>query len=274
MMKLEPSMLSGIVLRNLQVAPGHFLMDLRLPASFPAPLPGQFCMVRLSERLEPFLGRPLSIHSFRRRKDSATLRLLYRVAGKGTLLFSRQGKGAAFDILGPLGQPFRILPSCPTVILVAGGIGVAPLAFLARHYRRSNHGSGKSAIIIYAGAGDSTRLVGLKSFKDMDLRVSTDDGSLGFHGPVTSHFEQDLTSYNPVNSIIYACGPSAMIRRLSEILKGTGFACQVSMEERMACGVGACLGCAAALRDGDGKVRYERVCREGPVFDIRDLSGQ
>jgi dihydroorotate dehydrogenase electron transfer subunit len=270
-MKLEPSMQSGIVIRNLQVAPGHFLMDLRLPAAFPSPMPGQFLMVRLSERNEPFLRRPLSIHTFRRRKDSVTLGLLYRVTGKGTLLFSRQVKGAAFDILGPLGQPFRILPSCPTVILMSGGIGVAPLTYLAHHYRRTNLGNRMASIIIYVGAKDAKTLVGLKNFKEMDLRISTDDGSMGFHGPVTSLFEQDLATYDPENSMIYVCGPSAMIRRLSEILEGTGFACQVLMEERMACGIGACLGCVTAVRDNSGKVRYERVCREGPVFDIRNL---
>ncbi|MBN1613824.1 MAG: hypothetical protein JW950_05080 [Deltaproteobacteria bacterium] len=150
---------------------------------------------------------------------------------------------------------------------------MAPLAYLAHRCRGRNAGGKRTSIIVYAGARNAQSIVGIKHFEAVDLRICTDDGSRGFHGPVTALFERDLCSYDPEKTMIYACGPPAMIGSLARILEATSFSCQVSMEERMACGVGACLGCVTAVKDNGGRIRYERVCREGPVFDIRDLAG-
>src|SRR3989304_309354 len=158
-------------------------------------------------------------------------------------------------------------------------MGMAPLCFLAGHYRsliRSDETAKMampSRIICYIGAKTADSLSGLEKMEDRcdEIRISTDDGSQGYHGAVVDLFRKDLPFYNPDDARIYACGPVPMLKELSKILAGKGILCQVSMEERMACGLGACLGCAVSLRGSDGKITYKRGGKDGPVFNIQDV---
>ncbi|MDO9528452.1 MAG: dihydroorotate dehydrogenase electron transfer subunit [Syntrophales bacterium] len=266
--------MSGKIIFNREIAKGHFLMSLNVSghfssaeASFRGVTPGQFVMLRAKGRDVPFLRRPMSIYSLYPSAGDLIIELLYRVAGKGTFVISRLKPDDEIDILGPLGRGFDIFPHCKRVVLVAGGIGIAPLSFLG-HYYGADTVNKPPQIICYVGAQRADLLVGLDRMDEIcsDIRISTDDGSRGYHGLVTELFEQDITLYNSSDSVVYSCGPFPMIKSLAEILRNQAVPCQVSVEERMACGVGACLGCAISVKSG-----YRKVCKDGPVFDIHEL---
>jgi dihydroorotate dehydrogenase electron transfer subunit len=268
----HPSVATGEVIENLVVAPGHFRLTLRLSPSFAKPQPGQFVMIRDPERGEPLLPRPLSVYGFHREGDHAILDLLCRIAGRGTSLFSRMKPGASLTVLGPLGKGFTIHRDVRKVILLAGGVGVAPLIFMLHENYPKEPPPIRPEITAYVGARKAELLTGLDRLDGFcDLRVATDDGSAGYHGLVTDLLRRDLGGYKPGETMIYACGPAAMIRSLGLIMEQSPIRCEVSLEERMACGIGACLGCAVAVTDGNGRSAYRRVCHDGPVFDIREI---
>jgi dihydroorotate dehydrogenase electron transfer subunit len=229
-------------------------------------------MARLRDRKDILLGRPLSIYAFEQDKTSLTIELLYRNTGKGTLALSRLKSGEELEILGPLGHGFEISTESKKIVLLAGGIGIVPLSFLASHYKKLQTDA-HPRITCYLGAKSADHIVGMDRLKETcaEIKISTDDGSSGYHGLVTEIFVDDMESYLHDNSIIYACGPSAMMKRLAGLLKDQPIPCQVSVEERMACGVGACLGCAIPVKAGKDKTGHRYACQDGPVFDIRDI---
>jgi dihydroorotate dehydrogenase electron transfer subunit len=268
----KPSAAFGEVIENLAVAPGHFHLTIRLPLSFGTPNPGQFVMIRDPGRDEPLLPRPISVYGFQREEGHAILNLLCRVTGRGTSLFSRLNRGEALTVLGPLGRGFSIDPDVRQLLLVGGGVGAAPLAFLLQDRSVLRPDSGKRQVTAYLGAGTAELLTGLNLFEGFcNLQTCTDDGSRGYHGTVTERLAVDLGGYDAKSSLILACGPEAMIRSLDLLLRGARIRCQVSLEERMACGVGACLGCVVAIKAGEGQTVYRRVCHDGPVFDIGEI---
>ncbi len=261
----------GEVSRNEEIRQDYLLMKVTLPSEFSQPLPGQFVMIRIAGLQDPFLSRPISIYSFVRGKSSCALELLYRVVGKGTQILAGLIKGSQVEISGPLGGSYAIDPSKKNIVFIAGGIGVAPLSLLAQYLcKAACHEA--DAMTFYLGAQTADAVVGLDHLRKYCYKIiiCTDDGSLGEKTLVTRAFEKDLQKYSPNNTAIYACGPKPMIRSLSTILDGRYF-CQVSLEERMACGVGACVGCAVAIKDEQGKKAYKRVCADGPVFDLQNV---
>lgn len=264
--------LNARVVSNTAAQAGHYLMSLRLPPAFETPLPGQFVMIRLKDRTDMLLARPFSVSGFERDAQGSRIEILYRVAGRGTRLFSQLDSGHNLDIGGPLGRPFEIPPDVKNLILVSGGVGVAPLRYLLAGLQ-TQRTICAPRIDFYMGAKTADELPdpdAMRSWCD-DLRICTDDCTMGHPGRVTEPLEKELESYSPTDTLICACGPLGMIRRLSEILARHPIPCQVSLEERMACGIGACLGCAVAVRGQNGERLYQRVCREGPVFHLRDI---
>lgn len=246
----------------------HFLLTVTVPAYFGEALPGQFVMVRLQGCAAPFLSRPFSIYSVYSRGDATYLEIFYQVVGEGTEILSKLAEGALVGIRGPLGKGFDVPSSCGQIVLVAGGIGVAPLSFFAQRCKDEMDGV---KLICYLGAGTAESLAGLKRLEEIctEVKISTDDGSRGYHGLVTDLFEKDMDRYADGTVRIYSCGPRAMLKSLQALLADNRASCQVSLEERMACGFGACLGCAVRIRSHGGG--FVRVCTEGPVFDIRDV---
>jgi dihydroorotate dehydrogenase electron transfer subunit len=265
--------MNGKIVKNEQISTGHFLLGVKLPESFKTPMPGQFIMTREPGRIDPLLGRPFGVYVFESSHDEVTVEILYKVVGKGTLLLSRLTEGNFIEVLGPYGRAFDIYPEAGKVIFVCGGIGVAPITYLASHYRRLADAR-DIELICYYGASKAENLVGIEKLKKIcsHVFISTDDGSHGFHGLITERFSADISSYDPGSSKIYACGPRSMLKQLSELLAENPASCQILMEERMACGVGACLGCMVLLKDGEGRGGYARVCTEGPVFNIGDIN--
>ncbi len=261
----------GEVSCNEELQINYFLMKLTLPPSFTEPLPGQFVMIRIAGLQDPFLSRPISIYSFSRSKSKCAIELLYRVVGKGTQILAGLIKGSQVEISGPLGGSYAIDPLKKNIVFIAGGIGIAPLSWLAQYLCRKKGLTGQT-MTFYLGVQTAEAVVGLDRIQKLcyNITVCTDDGSLGAKALVTRIFQKDVKRYSPSNTIIYACGPKAMLQSLSTILSGE-YACQVSLEERMACGVGACMGCAVAIKDEKGGKIYNRVCADGPVFELKDV---
>lgn len=256
---------------NHKIDAAYHLMGLTVPSSYQESLPGQFVMLRIPGRDVPFLGRPFSIYSLTSIDGDTVIEILYRVAGKGTVLFSRMNTGEELTILGPLGHAFDIVPPLKRVILVAGGIGVAPLSFLAEQYGRTCAGSGMH-ISCYFGARNGNALIGIERLHRIcsEVKTSTDDGSAGYHGLITDLFDSDVASCHD-DTMVYACGPHQMMKSLAQVMEKHSCRCQVSVEERMACGFGTCLGCTVVTRTPQGKQQFVRACKEGPVFDIGDI---
>ncbi|HSW36493.1 MAG TPA: dihydroorotate dehydrogenase electron transfer subunit [Candidatus Limnocylindrales bacterium] len=222
-----------------------------------AAVPGQFLQVRISETNDPLLRRPLSVHDCHENSFS----LLYRIAGRGTAMLAQKKTGDNLNILGPLGKGFPHT-TLPTALLVAGGIGVAPLFYLARCLAEK----GKKVVFLF-GARQAEALYRRRELAEIvsELHLATDNGSTGLHGPVTELLES-FWEYQ-VKFEIYACGPALMLQEISRLAAGHDRDVHVSLETQLACGVGACLGCVVADRTQPGK--YFRVCSEGPVFNSK-----
>ncbi len=261
----------GEVAANEEIQIGYFLMKVTLPSSFTQPLPGQFVMIRIAGLHDQFLSRPVSIYSYTCGKSNCAIELLYRVVGKGTQILAGLIKGSQVEISGPLGGSYSMDHQKKNIVFIAGGIGIAPLSLLAETLCRKACYS-DAAMTFYLGAQTADAVVGLNRLRKLcyDITVCTDDGSLGQKSLVTRAFQKDIKNYSPSDTVIYACGPKAMVQSLSKILDGKYF-CQVSLEERMACGVGACVGCVVAVKDGQGNKTYKRVCADGPVFDLQQV---
>jgi dihydroorotate dehydrogenase electron transfer subunit len=216
--------------------------------------PGQFFMLTVPGI---FLRRPLSVYTV----DKRRLSFLYKVVGPGTERLSRLKPGASVDILGPLGTRYEYegLTSDTVPVIVAGGTGIASVNFLAQRLSRP----GK----LFYGARTKKDLLCLKEFRtrDWELYLATDDGSCGHKGFVTDVFKKFLEaragSASPLS--VFACGPKPMLDIVGCAAKTRGIACQISLEEMMACGLGNCQGCAVKIRD-----EYKMVCKDGPVFTI------
>ncbi|WP_258358615.1 dihydroorotate dehydrogenase electron transfer subunit [Moorella sulfitireducens (nom. illeg.)] len=250
------------VLAARQMGREVFLLKLQAPAVTAAAQPGQFVHIRCSETMDPLLRRPLSIHDV---GDKGEIVLLYQVKGRGTAWLAGREAGDKIDILGPIGRGFT-LPAGKRVALVAGGLGIVPLLFLARRALEAGN-----EVDFFYGAQDKERLYQLETLKAMkiNLFVATDDGSAGFHGQVTrlwEHYLEERTYHRG-----YACGPRAELAEFARLAAKYSMAAEVSLEEKMACGLGACRGCATALLDARGKIYYENVCTGGPVFNAADV---
>lgn len=260
----------GEILENVEIQEDCFLMKIKTAPSFQNPLPGQFIMIRISGLNDPFLSRPISIYAFSRNEDYSTIELLYRAVGKGTQIMAGLIEGSMVEINGPLGNGFDTKSVKENIVIISGGIGIAPLSMLTETLQKTHPASN---MIIYKGFQSASAVVGLKKLQKLcrNISVCTDDGTMGEKGFVTGIFQKDMKKFPQDNTSIYACGPRPMLRSLANILNRTKFCCQVSLEERMACGVGACMGCAVAVKDKNGALAHRRVCADGPVFNLQDI---
>lgn len=323
------------VLENRKLCPKHYLITLQTPKGVNLePYPGQFFHVvcdldqrkSLTEDTKDrgytlTLRRPFSVHrvnyaDFDRRllavpsilpyrirsviqRPVSKIDILYKVVGEGTKSLSHIRRGTTLDVIGPIGNGFSIGRG-GTGVIVAGGIGVAPLVLLAEKLRYfgvnislylgaltrdllrpilSRHRPDSIVDFSYAnGTAEFCQLI-TKEFTDIGakiVRVCTDDGSVGEKGAVTDILERDLKSgvISHKNVTIYACGPSKMMRAVSNIAQKYKIPCQVLLEERMACGIGACLSCTCNTKNNNGRTEKKRVCVDGPVFNAEEIIWQ
>ncbi len=246
------------ILANDRLTAEVFRLTVYAPEIAAAAAPGQFVMVQVSGSLDPLLRRPFSIHS---RGADGSLSLLFKVVGKGTALLAQAKTGDEIDLLGPFGRGFDLSAAEKPVCLIGGGMGIAPLLFLAQEL------PGKKYALL--GARNHDELAPLaKAFAELGctVQLATDDGSLGHHGFVPDLLDEVL----PDVSRVCTCGPSPMMRSVASKCRQAGKPCQVSVETHMACGMGACLGCVMPGADG----RQVHVCTDGPVFNAEELAWQ
>lgn len=243
--------IKAAVYSQAQLAEGIFSMWLGAGEMAKAAVPGQFIAVYPNDSAR-LLPRPISICETDPEKE--LLRIVYRVAGEGTKELSSCRAGDTLSIMGPLGNGFPLKDK--KALLIGGGIGIPPMLELAKALSCE-----KTAVLGYR---DSQTFLAEEIGKYAGLAVATEDGSAGTKGTVLDAIKaQGLKA-----DIIYACGPTPMLRALKEYAAKEGIECWISLEERMACGVGACLGCVCHSKDVDehSNVRNKRVCKDGPVF--------
>ncbi len=214
---------------------------------------GQFVHIRCDGFT---LRRPISICGID--KEKGTIRIVFEIRGAGTREIAKINEGELIDVLGPLGHGFEVLESDKKAIVVGGGIGVPPMLETAKAY-----GENATAIIGFRSANAVILEDDFKANKN-DVRLATDDGTKGTKGFVTQLLKERLEEGKA--DIIYACGPMPMLKGVVALANEYGVRCQVSLEERMGCGVGACLVCACKTNK-DGKEGYSHVCKDGPVFE-------
>jgi dihydroorotate dehydrogenase electron transfer subunit len=301
------------VLSNEVLCDEHFLLRLGV-GGFPPTRPGQFVQLQcrhLSDQVvarevawppkrplkldqpeladkEPLLRRPFSLAGRRGEGDTAELDIIYRTVGAGTRWLSATVKaGDRLSLLGPLGNGFTIRDDKPHAVLVGGGVGIPPMLYLAEAMTQA----GKE-VLAFNGVR-TARFLPLKRTADkvcpvghgtlciiefarhnVESVVATDDGSLGFHGPVSQAFQQwlDRTEVRQSDLAVYACGPEAMMKAVGDLCVSRGIDCQLALERHMACGVGTCQSCVCKIRDANDRGwSYKLVCTDGPVFEARNV---
>ena len=247
---------TAAVISNNEVMPGVCLIWLDSPQIAPQAQPGQFVMVRCGEGLEYQLRRPLSIHQL----DGNEIALLFTVVGKGTRWLSQRHAGDNPDLLGPLGNGYSFRPGSHNLLLVAGGIGIAPLLFLAQQALNRRH-----SVTLLLGAPTASQLYPEYLLPpEVKLITATEDGTAGKKGLITDL----LPDFIGWADQIFACGPTSMYQTMAaqkqKLLKTKPV--QVSLEVRMGCGLGVCYGCTIKTKSG-----LKQVCKDGPIFDLDDI---
>ena len=223
---------------------------------------GQFVNIKCCEGTQALLRRPISICEVDR--ENGCYDLLYQKKGSGTGLLSLKRPGDELDVLGPLGNGFDLDMKYKRIAVVGGGIGIFPLLFALKE----SHAVVKKA---YLGFRTKKLVVLEEEFRQntSSLEITTDDGSYGTNGFVTDILKRDIAA-EPFD-MIYTCGPMPMLKKVVEIAGANDISCQVSMEQRMGCGFGACLVCACKTHASDDQWQYSHVCKDGPIFNAKDI---
>lgn len=247
------------ILENRKVNEKYYKLIFRSRKLSAKVLPGQFLNVQLNETLDPFLRRPFSYY----RVSGDKVEILYEILGKGTSLLSKMKAGSLLRITAPLGLPFKAsIPKNKKRVLIAGGVGVPPLVFLAEK-------SGADYLLI--GTKSKAEVLPKKELAKVKAKIlySTNDGSFGTKGFVTTLLEDILRKEKPENLFIQTCGPNVMMQAVMKIAKNHGVEGEASIDKTMACGVGACLGCMVMTKTG-----WVPSCTQGPVFPFETLEYQ
>ncbi|MCK4289100.1 MAG: dihydroorotate dehydrogenase electron transfer subunit [Bacteroidales bacterium] len=248
------------VYANHRLNSDTFILELKAPEKLPEIFPGQFAQLKINNHPQVFLRRPFSIHNVDYEKN--TISFFIKIIGEGTRSLQKLNKKNNINVIYPLGNYFN-LPKQNNVLLVGGGTGVAPLLLLSKSLKNNN-----ISPVILIGGRSKNDILQIKEFeKYCKVLITTEDGNLGEKGLVTQHsvFQTDKFPFKK----IYACGPELMMKAIGKFAKKNNIECEVSLENTMACGFGACLCCVVETREGN-----KCVCTEGPVFNIKDLKWQ
>ncbi len=246
-----------IIAEKSAIARNIYSFTISCPEIAQVAVPGQFVHIRIGSFT---LRRPISICGIDPVKG--TLRIVFEIRGEGTSAIADLNKGDVIDMLAPLGHGFTVNPDFKKVLLIGGGIGTPPMLPLAKAY-------GEKAVAI-SGFRNASAVILQEDFAaaGAETILCTDDGSAGIHGFVTQPLEE-LVRNGGVDAV-FACGPTPMLKRITEICKENSVYCEISLEERMACGIGACLGCACKTKRNDEEY-FAHVCKDGPVFKAEEV---
>jgi dihydroorotate dehydrogenase electron transfer subunit len=262
---------------NRPLSPAYLHLGIAAPG-FPATFrAGQFVMVRPAWTGDPFLPRAFSIYRITTRPPAAgastpVVEILYKVLGKGTQCLARMEPGQEVEILGPVGNSFTVPEDVKQVVLVAGGIGVPPIAALGTQLSQTGNWKLETGnLVAFLGGKTHEDILCVKDFEEAgaSVHITTEDASLGTRGLITDPLRVFLLTPPALPLTLYACGPPAMLAAVAKLAGEFGVPCQISVEANMACGFGACMGCAIEVT-GEAK-RYKLVCKDGPIFDSREI---
>jgi dihydroorotate dehydrogenase electron transfer subunit len=218
--------------------------------------PGEFLNVKVTDSCFPLLRRPFSVCDV----EGDFIFLLFNILGEGTKILAHKHRGDLIDLLGPLGKGFNLDGKYDTAIIAAGGLGVAPFPYFIREI------GNKKEIKSFIGGRTKTDVI---TYGMKNITISTDDGSLGIKGNVVELLGQSILKLKTERIKVFACGPSAMLRNLREFCISHNIECEASTECAMACGFGICQGCP--IESVNSPERYKLVCKDGPVFNIREV---
>lgn len=257
---MKKYILDMTVVENQRLGDKHIMLKLTDKTRLPEMRPGQFVEVRVDGSSSTFLRRPISIHNYEQERNE--LWLLIQLVGNGTRQLASLKKGDTINVVLPLGNGFSTLSTKgKSVLLVGGGVGIAPLLLLGREIKKQ--GVTPTFLI---GARTKNDLLQLHEFeKNGRVMVTTEDGSFGEKGFVTNHSVLKSDHFDK----IFACGPTPMMKAVAAFATEAQIDCEVSLENKMACGLGACLCCVTETTEG-----HKCVCSDGPVFNIKDLTWQ
>lgn len=260
-----PVNIKAELIKKQELIPGIFKFSVKAPEIVMVARPGQFIEIRVNDDIEPFLRRPISIYNME--KETGILEFIMQVKGKGTTILSQKREKDLIDIVGPLGfGPFKYA-NREKLGIIGGGIGVFPLYELSKCAKLEN-----KKVNIYLGFRNKDLVVLEDEFKKVSdkLVVTTDDGSYAEKGFAIDFLKQDIEAGN-IDSI-YACGPLPMLKAVQKLAIEKDIPCQISLEEKMACGLGVCLGCAVkTAKSPKDAPEYWHVCKAGPVFNAKDV---
>lgn len=249
-----------IIIDNIQISDDKYLLRVKSKESYKHSKAGQFFMLKSST----FLRRPISLHYI----DNDVLEFYYQVKGEGTQYLSKLKKDDTINIQGPLGNGFDTSIQNKKVLIVAGGMGIAPIKLLIEKLIANN-----SITLIMGGANESAiKIMQRFNTDNIELYITTDDGSVGDKCNTVDKTKEILKERS--FDIIYTCGPTIMMKGLIKVARENNIQCYASLEERMACGVNACLGCNIEIKDENSENGHilKKVCHDGPVFDSKLLN--
>lgn len=253
------------LLKKEELISGIFKFSVQADEIVNTAKPGNFIEIRVKDDIEPFLRRPISIYNMD--KEKGILEFIFQVKGKGTTILSKRSEGELIDIVGPLGFGTFKYSSYENLAIIGGGIGIFPLYELAKCAHTENKN-----VNTYLGFRNKDLVVLEDEFGKVsnNLTITTDDGSYEQKGFAIDFLKKDIED-GKIDSI-YACGPLPMLRAIRELAIEKNIPCQISLEERMACGLGVCLGCAVKTASSPKEApEYWHVCKGGPVFQAKEV---
>lgn len=253
------------LVKKEQLKPDIFKFSVKAPSMVKEARPGNFIEIRVSEQTEPFLRRPISIYHLD--KENGILEFIFQVKGKGTEILAQREVGKPIDIVGPIGYGTFKYEDYQNIAIIGGGIGVFPLYELAKSAQID-----KKNVMTYLGFRSKDFIVLEEEFKKVsnELILTTDDGTYAKKGFAINYLEKDVEA-GKIDAI-YACGPLPMLKAVQKLAIERDIPCQISLEEKMACGLGVCLGCAVkTAKSPKDAPEYWHVCKAGPVFNAKDV---
>jgi len=253
------------ILSNISIGSGYYELTFKWDSPLNIPLPGQFLAVRVTEASIPLLRRPFAFSRFNNNSNNNTASIIYQKRGPATEILSSKKVPDKIDIIAPIGNTFlEKIDITHNYILAAGGIGLGPMLFLGEYLKE--HGANVKFIF---GCRNKSLIPDCAQLKELDAVICTDDGSTGFKGTLvdylnTLNIKTDINS----SSELYCCGPEAMLKACHYFSESKNILCRVSMEQIMACSIGACMGCVIKVNT---EKEFARVCKDGPVFNSREI---
>lgn len=260
-----PKMMLAKLVKKEQLKSDIFKFSVEAPEIVKDAKQGHFIEIRVTDNVEPFLRRPISIYNIE--KEKGILEFIFQVKGKGTEILSKKTEGGLIDIVGPLGYGTFKYDNYQNIAVIGGGIGVFPLYELSKNAKND----GKN-VNIYLGFRNKDFVVLENEFKSVSdkLVITTDDGTYAEKGFAIDFLKQDVEMGKI--DCIYACGPLPMLKAVRNYAIEKNIPCQISLEEKMACGMGVCLGCAVkTAKSSQDNPEYWHVCKAGPVFEAKEV---